>query len=139
MRGVQSAALAGASFRRLALGCHVPRRLIPAVCCPTVSQDEVHDARSGAFAICCKKGSAVCPTYEADDQPALLELLASADYRTNIRAYNSVFQMASSTANPTVLASGVQQVYVTVQHQRYCVASVASTDAPSFLGPRSSV
>jgi hypothetical protein len=60
--------------------------------------------------MCCSKGKARCTPCHADDQRPLLDLLDTAEYRNNTRAYNSIFQMASSTANPTVLPFGIQQV-----------------------------
>ena len=63
--------------------------------------------------MCCNYGRAVCAdaaARAADDDPALLRCLDEWHYREDIRGYNSVFQMATSTAEPTVLPRGVQQV-----------------------------
>ena len=65
----------------------------------------------GSFSLCCQKGQVVLPPIPAPPAP-LDDLLYSAAFRTNIRRYNSLFEMASSTANISLLPPGVSQFRV---------------------------
>ena len=72
----------------------------------------------GSFSLCCQKGQVVLPPIPPPPAP-LQDLLYSSAFRTNIRRYNSLFEMASSTANVSLLPPGISQFRVngTIHHR----------------------